>query len=176
MKINIQGVEKPQDNRVAKVITPGVQQLQIVKLEDKTASTGTAFVEVTFNTPENPVEYPLVERFFVSPKIKWRIVHFLNEVLGRELTEDEIDTDILKPELLGKINTYVVDGEEYPKQGADGKVYTNVRARLAFNNFINPPAGIEPYIKALPKVADEDSTLDSINIGSVTSKNDDLPF
>lgn len=180
MKVNFNGVEAPknvgQTERVVKVIQPGVQELKILDVTVGSAKTGTGYVEVTFNKPENPVEYPLKDRFYLSPKSLWRLQHFLGEVLNRDFNNTEVDIEQLKPELVNKVNTYVVNGEEYLKPNPDGGTpYVNVRALLAFSNFINPPAGTESWTKKLEgavAAANPSTDLPPVSSGD----DDDLPF
>lgn len=178
MKVNFNGVEAPKNvERVAKVIEMGIQELAIEKIDIGTAQTGTAFVEVTLNRPEadKKAEWPLRERFYLSPKSLWRLQFFLNEVLGRDLSGQEIDIDELKPELIGKVNTYVVNGEEYLGRDKDDNVVTKLRGRLSFNNFINPPAGITARIIPLEPTASPATASNNISTDT-TGLPDDLPF
>lgn len=178
MKIDFNGVTAPTTtDRVQKVIEPGVQDLRIISVTDGTAKTGTAFVAVEFNKADNPVEYALTERFYTSPKARWRLMHFLEGVLNRSFSDTEIDTDELRPELIGKVNSYVVDGEEYLKPNPDGgKPYVNVRANIAYSNFINPPEGTQFNVKKLVQ-EDPYSTTAVTNIATSAEKeDDDLPF
>lgn len=177
MKIDFNGVEAPKNvERVAKVIEPGVQELVITDMQLGTAATGTAFVEVHLNKPENPVEYPLKERFYVSPKARWRLLAFLEGALNRSFEGVEVDTDQLRPELLNKRNTYVVDGEEYLKPNPDGgQPYVNTRAKLASFTFINPPAGVVHKVAKLD-VAPNSATSTPPTENTQKEGDDDLPF
>lgn len=175
MKVSFNGVEQPKDTvRVVKVIEPGVQQLRVVNMEDKTAATGTAYVEVEFNRPDNSAEYTLKERFFLTAKTLWRFQLFLAEALNRSFEGVDIDTSELKGELIGKVNTYVVNGEEFMGFDKEQNPTVKTRSRLAFSNFINPPAGTSHWISRLPK--EEATSAPSADINTSTSTPDDLPF
>lgn len=179
MKINFNGVEAPKNTeRVVKIIEVGIQELMVTDISTGTAGTGTAYIEVTLNRPDKDkaAEFPLRERFYLSPKSIWRFQLFLNEVLNKDFSDTEIDLDELKPELIGKVNTYVVDGEEYLGRDKDDNVVTKVRSRLKFNNFINPPAGITTFIKTLEGSAPTAGPADSVGIPSAPQEDDDLPF
>lgn len=181
MKIDMTKVEVPANNdntpRVSPVIEPGVQDLTITKASDKIAGTGTAYVEIELTSKDPNKQYPLIERFFTSSKALPRLKVLYETLLGEDFT-GEIDTEVLNPKLVGKTATWMVDGEEYPKESA-GKVYTNVRPRLAFNNFLNPSADSKPYIKPLPVTPTTGTATgipDGVDINTVTSLPDDLPF
>lgn len=179
MKIDMTDVVVPTNNnnspRVSPVIEPGIQELTITKASDKIATTGTAYVEIELTSKDPNKQYPLIERFFTSPKSKHRLLALYQGVLGQEFTGD-IDTDELNPKLVGKSATFMVDGEEFPKVVGD-KVFTNVRARLAFSNFINPEPNATPYIKPMPKTDTTASPVGDLpQVPNVDSGVNDLPF
>lgn len=175
MKISFNGVEAAKTEvKPSKVIVPGVQELKIISVEEKTAGTGKAYLEVHMNKPENPVEYPLRPRFYLTAAALPRLMYFLQEVLGKDLSGTEIDTSELSKELIGKVNTYVVNGEEFLKPNDNGGApYKNVRADLAFRDFVNPAEGATHYVK--PLVSVEDTTAQDAGSAS-GAEDDDLPF
>lgn len=182
MKFNFNGVQAPESKTFTPktAIEPGIQPLKIVSIEEKTASTGTAYLEVVFDHPTEPVDFKLIERFFASPKSLFRLQHFLTEVLERDFEGMEVDIAELRSELLNKVNTYCVDGEQYLKQMQNGETRTFVRARLAFQDFVNPPASKTVYIKPLPPEtagAANNTGFDATDVGtSLDPQDDDLPF
>lgn len=168
--INFNGVESP-ENRTStfKSVQAGLHTLTIASVENITSQSGTAGLEVTFDSKE--AEASFKERFWLSGGALPRVLYLMEKFTGTKPT-GEMTTDQIAAALTGKTREKVVVDADLITKTKDGKTYNNQYPKLRFAGYVDPQGkDADPIIT--------DKTAPGSSLGSITvadNTDSDLPF
>lgn len=166
--INFNGVESANTGSTFKSVKSGLHTLTITNVEEVTANSGNAGLQVTFESAE--AEAAFNHTFWLSQAALPRVVYLVEKFTGSK-PEGQISVDSLAASLIGKSKLCVVDGKIVTKE-KDGKVYNNEYPELRYAGFVDPQGQ-----DATPRIKDE-TVAAAPKTPEPTNSNvsDDLPF
>jgi hypothetical protein len=176
--LNLSGVkppEKGQDSNYTPSVPLGVGLFTIIDVTQGKAKTGTAYLEVKFNSSEG---IPFSERFYITPGALPRIMElFINSGVPKEdAQQNDMSLERIKGLLEGRSIRLRIEGEEF--ENRDGKV--RVRRTLNFRYFSElasvPAKDTKLYYneeKHIKKITKTDKATDA---PFVSDDDDDLPW